>query len=208
MSATVEELSKVNIACYQTCKADSQDWKALYESFPHHAVTTNTNHQWLGNGYYFWTDSPTNAVWWGEERLGQPYCITRYNVNIEYDLIFDMTGNVQHIEYFKLLKDKYMEKYEQARRFSMGKLPAPSISTVIQYFRSYYREQMFAFRAAKIHHNWIDQSFRIVMSPQSREFFSGLPRIQLCIFTDEKECVEDKTPHYPPDYCDSIARAA
>lgn len=201
----------IQITCYQTCKTDSKDWRVLYDEFPHHASNSKNKFQWLGNGYYFWTDSPRFAEWWGTDRLNQPYCITRYSIHIEYDMIFDMVGNTGHIEFFfeKLLRN-YEVLYEKSRKFSYTKLPEPTIATVIDHMRNFYKEQVFNYRAMKICDAWLDKDFKIGFTPKTKryEFFSGIRRIQLCVFTGEEQCIQDKTPHYPTEYCDVITQAS
>ncbi|WP_224964773.1 hypothetical protein [Acinetobacter guillouiae] len=201
----------IQITCYQTCKIDSKDWQTLYDSFPHHAIQNELKKQWqwLGSGYYFWPDSPTCAVWWGDVRLRQPYCITSYLISIEYEAIFDMTGNIKHIEYFSFMMDMYKKAYDKAARFCMKKLPAPSVSTVIDHFRTHLREEVFNYKAVKIHNfdDFVNDDDTVKMTPISREVFVGLSRIQLCIFKGEEKCISEKTPHSPNDYCSSIAQA-
>ncbi len=198
----------IQITCYQTCKIDSKGWQVLFSEFPHHARNSQSNLQWLGDGYYFWTDSDRFAKWWGTFRLKQPYCITRYSINIEYDMIFDMVGNTEHIEFFfeKLLKT-YQTLYEHARRFSMTKLPEPTIATVIDHMRNFYKDQVFKYQAMKICDAWLDKESKLNFTPQSHEFFPGARRIQLCIFSGEESCIQDKMPHFPKEYCDVIAKA-
>lgn len=201
----------IQIPCYQTCKTYDKDWKVLYAEFPHHALNSKTNFQWLGNGYYFWTDSDRFAQWWGTDRLQEPYCITRYAIHIEYNMIFDMVGNTAHIEYFfEKLLCTYRELFNRARRFSMKKLPEPTIATVIDHMRKHYKEAAFNFRAMKVCDAWLDKSFNLQFTPDHKtyEFFPGIRRIQLCIFSGEEDCIQNKTPHYPDDYCDAIAKAS
>ncbi|KAA8733907.1 hypothetical protein F4V57_07610 [Acinetobacter qingfengensis] len=202
----------IQITCYQTCKTDSRDWRVLYDEFPHHAKNSN-EYQWLSDGYYFWPDSDHFAKWWGTDRLRQPYCITCYLIHIEYEKIFDMVGNVSHIKYFfeKLLKS-YEALYEHSRKFSSKKLPKPTIATVIDHMRNFYKEETFNFKAMKVLDAWIDEEFCIDFTPNSaskkNEYFPGLARIQLCVFSDEKQCIQGKIPHYPNEYCDVIAKAS
>lgn len=198
----------IQITCYQTCKTYSKDWQVLYSEFPHHASSSKSNLQWLGDGYYFWTDSDRFAQWWGTDRLKQPYCITRYSINIEYDMIFDMVGNTGHIEYFfEKLLTTYRILFDKASRFSMTKLPDPTIATVIDHMRKNYKEQVFNFKAMKICDSWLDKESKICFTPKSLEFFPGTRRIQLCIFSGEEDCIQDKIPHYPDEYCKVIADA-
>lgn len=200
----------IQITCYQTCKIESKDWQTLYNEFPHHAWNGKNKFQWLSDGYYFWPDSVRFAEWWGKDRLKQPYCITRYSIHIEHAMIFDMVGNVSHIEYFfEHLLRAYKVLFEKARKFSPTKLPEPTIATVIDHMRKFYKEQVFNFRAMKVYDAWIDENFAIDFTPGAKgtEYFPGLPRIQICIFTGEEECIRDKTPHFPVEYCNDIAVA-
>lgn len=201
----------IQITCYQTCKIESKDWKTLFNEFPHHAKNSKSKYQWLGDGYYFWPDSDRFARWWGEDRLGQPYCITRYVIHIEYDMIFDMVGNVSHIEYFftKLLAT-YRILFEKARCFSATKLAPPTIATVIDHMRKFFKEELFNFKAMKVIDNWVDTEFSFKFVPEAKyhEKLPGLGRIQMCVFTDAKNCIHEKTPHFPEAYCNDIAIAA
>ena len=172
----------------------------LFDRFPHMATNTKIV-QWLGNGYYFWTDSCKNAHWWGKNRLKSNYCITEYSVDLDGEFLLDMSGNVEHIEYFYELK-KFFEK-----KCSESDIDNPSISDLIGYFRKFHKEKLFKFKAIKIHHNLYDKSYKLNMTPNSKEYFQGLPRIQLCVFPEEKECIKDKIPYYPEDYQQAIISA-
>lgn len=59
--------------------------------------------QWLGQGYYFWTDSDYFAKCWGEKADKYPkgYAITSYILKISDELILDLVGNTRHQLKFK-----------------------------------------------------------------------------------------------------------
>lgn len=201
----------IQITCYQTCKIDSKDWNTLFDELPHLAKNTTKNFQWLGEGFYFWPDNDRFAKWWGEERLQVPYCITSYAIRIEYDMIFDMVGNVSHILYFfETLLVSYQKLYDRARRHAMTKLPVPTVATVIDHMRRFFKQDLFNFNAMKVIDSWIDTTFCLDFTPNAKdhEQLPGLGRIQMCVFTDAEDCIHEKTPYFPQEYCDVIAQAA
>nr|WP_181717010.1 hypothetical protein [Psychrobacter sp.]QJS05582.1 hypothetical protein [Psychrobacter sp.] len=196
----------LTIKCYQTCKTNSKVWTELFEGFPHFATKNSETGtlQWLGDGYYFWTDSKTNAKWWGENRLKAPYCITSYSVNVSSEKLLDLSGNAEQIEYFLELRDTFLKIY---RNYSKSKkYVVPTVDIMIDFFREHHRDTFFKFEAIKMHHNIYDKTYKpIKISQKSQEFFQGLPRIQLCVFLEKEDDIKDKSPSYPDAYCDSIS---
>lgn len=194
----------MKLKCYQTCKTHTSNWDTLFSSFPHFAnEDIAKKKQWLGEGYYFWTDSMNNAKWWGDNRLKAPYCITEYVININSELLLDLTGNAEHMEYLYQLKSFFLDNYNKS--YPNEEAPKPTISGLVEYFRKFYKCEMFAFNAIKIHHNFYDKNFKSIdMASDSKEFFRGIPRIQLCVFHESLECIKDKFPVYPDEYCEDI----
>ena len=196
---------EMELKCYQTCKIESEQWSTLFERFPHFAVNSadSKNIQWLSEGYYFWTDSCRNAHWWGSKRLKEPYCITEYFININSESLLDLSGNTEHMEYLYKLKDFFIDNYNKI--YTNAEAPKPTISVLVEYFRKFYKDEMFGFSAIKIHHNFYDNGFEpIYMTANSKEFFNGIPRIQLCVFNESVSCIKDKFPIYPNEYCEYI----
>lgn len=195
----------MKLKCYQTCKIDASDWNTIFSNFPHFASEySSEKKQWLGEGYYFWTDSIRNAEWWGKRRLKAPYCITEYFIKINSELLLDLSGNAEHMEYLYQLKAFFLDNYN--KNYPNQEVPEPTISGLVEYFRKFYKSEMFEFNAIKIHHNFYDKSFKsIYMTSDSKEFFEGIPRIQLCVFHENVACIKDKFPIFPDDYCEYIA---
>ena len=110
---------KQNIIAYHTSDLTEpiDDLKVLT---PFHS---NVNEQqWLGQGYYFWTDDDFYAHLWGclkiknDEGISQykyknGYVITQFNISIEPNNLLDLVGNARQQIYFYKLVKLYREEY-------------------------------------------------------------------------------------------------
>ena len=93
------------ILCFHTCKNEgSKDF--ILERAPFHSNTTKP--QWLGQGYYLWTDSDYYAHDWGRQRprYGN-YVITKFKLSVEESLFLDLVGSVVDQLYFLDLVKEY-----------------------------------------------------------------------------------------------------
>lgn len=188
------------IECYQTREKDvEKTWGDLHQELPHLAPydEETKKYQWLGEGYYFWTDSDHFAHWWAKVRKYQSYCITSYQVEIEFDDLLDLSGNVKHAIYLKKLCTK-LQSYVKEKN-----LPEPTICTTITYYRQYYKNEFFKFKAIKLSAG-VDPNSTIKFTPEAKEVFAGIPRIQLCVFPEAKDSIGNKTPYYPDEYREYI----
>ena len=87
--------------------------------------------QWLGDGYYFWTDSEYFAHKWGMIKSKYPngYVITKYLVDIPEESFLDLVGNVrdqiffakQILEYAKRMGYE-LDNSEDARKIALSKV--------------------------------------------------------------------------------------
>ncbi|POY42012.1 hypothetical protein C3Z13_08435 [Avibacterium endocarditidis] len=79
---------------YHTCHLEGS-LISIFENSPYRCITTTP--QWLGNGYYFWTDSEFFAHKWGllKDKYPKGYAITEYLVDIPKDSFLDLVGNVK-----------------------------------------------------------------------------------------------------------------
>ena len=102
---------KQNIIAYHTSDL-TEPIDDLKDLTPFHS---NVNEpQWLGQGYYFWTDDDFYAHLWGclkiknDEGISQykyknGYVITQFNISIEPNNLLDLVGNArQQIYFYKL----------------------------------------------------------------------------------------------------------
>lgn len=92
------------IEAFHTCHLQGSISDILKNS-PYHS--NSEEHQWLGQGYYFWTDSDFFAKKWGERKDKYPkgYVITRFTIDISTEYLLDLVGNVSHqLEFEKQIR--------------------------------------------------------------------------------------------------------
>lgn len=142
------------ILCFHTCNNEGSK-EFILERAPFHSDTRKA--QWLGQGYYLWTDSDYYAHDWGQQspRYGS-YVITRFTLIVDRPLFLDLVGNVVDQLHFLDLVKEYKsslteklnqildpEKKERVRQ----ELGRPlSVSTVIQHYR---KKRKFPFKVVK-----------------------------------------------------------
>lgn len=87
--------------------------------------------QWLGVGYYFWTDCDYFAHLWGkrDDKYPKGYAITEYEVDIPEESFLDLVGNVKDQLFFKEQILEYVKKMgielkskEEARNIPVSKV--------------------------------------------------------------------------------------
>lgn len=92
------------IETFHTCHLEGSASDIL-RNVPYHSNLDEQ--QWLGQGYYFWTDSDFYARKWGERKDKYPkgYVITKFTIEIPTDFFLDLVGNVSHqLEFEKQIK--------------------------------------------------------------------------------------------------------
>jgi len=145
---------QINFLCFHTCKNENSE-EYILQNAPFHSDRSKP--QWLGQGYYLWTDSDYFAHAWGElsPRNGK-YAITKFDFVLDNDEVFlDLVGNVEDQLAFKGLVDLYagtlqeiidkcsnVDKRKDARK-SLSNL---CVSTVINFF---IRRRAFPYIAVK-----------------------------------------------------------
>ncbi len=115
------------IDAFHTCHLQGSI-STILEKVPYHS---NANEeQWLGQGYYFWTDSHFFATKWGERKDKYPngYVITKFTIEIPAADLLDLVGNVSHqLEFEKQIR-AYLARmgkeltYETARSIPVSKM--------------------------------------------------------------------------------------
>lgn len=93
------------LLCFQTCSFGTADTKENIERIAPF-LSDPQKPQWLGQGYYFWTDSLLFAKSWGEDHYFSKYAINKYHVIVPKNQFFDLVGNVDH-------QIEFLEKYEK-----------------------------------------------------------------------------------------------
>lgn len=143
----------VSITCFHTC--DNRGTKhEILSSVPFESNSGNP--EWLGKGYYFWTDVDHYAHIWGriKPRYGN-YVIVKFQLNIKSDELLDLVGDAGALLFFKTLISQYKEHLKKEVRKAKtrkdrdrleGELSNISVATVTQFFRD---EKILNFKAMK-----------------------------------------------------------
>lgn len=143
----------VSITCFHTCNNQGTKEEILSKvPFKSNSV----NPEWLGKGYYFWTDSDYYAHVWGtfKPRYGR-YVIAKFQLEIDKDDLLDLVGDVSAQLFLKELISNYQTHLaSEIRNAKTGidkarlrdELSNMSVSTVIQFFRD---EKTLDFKAIK-----------------------------------------------------------
>lgn len=143
----------VSITCFHTC--DNRGTKdEILSKVPF--KSNSSNPEWLGKGYYFWTDVDHYAHIWGrmKPRNGN-YVITKFQLDIKKDELLDLVGDAEALLFFKKLITEY--KHHLKNEISKAKtrrdtnrlkreLSNVSVATVTQFFRD---EGILDFKAMK-----------------------------------------------------------
>lgn len=141
--------------CFHTCKNENTEEYILQNSPFHSKRTVN---QWLGQGYYLWTDSDFFAHEWGKAPpRNNKYAIVQFDLELDNsnDLL-DLVGNVADQLAFKALVNEFTASLKKAvsdqsvdrakrqrARIMLGSL---SVSTVIHFFQ---KKRSFPYKAVK-----------------------------------------------------------
>ena len=129
---------------YHTCHLEGS-LKSIFENSPYKC--TPTAPQWLGNGYYFWTDSDFFAHKWGKQKGKYPkgYAITEYLVEIPENSLLDLVGNVKDQLIFVEQIKIYVERMgiELGSKSDAKNIP---ISKVLDHFRALSKSDQSKFK--------------------------------------------------------------
>lgn len=143
----------VSITCFHTC--DNRGTKdEILGKVPF--KSNSGNPEWLGKGYYFWTDIDHYAHAWGQikPRLGS-YVIVKFQLNIKKDDLLDLVGDAGALQLFRSLVFEY--KKNLVKKISNAKtrtdksrledeLKNVSVATITQFYRD---ENILDFKAIK-----------------------------------------------------------
>lgn len=139
-------MANINLTAYHTCHLQGSA-KDIFENSPY--KSENSKPQWLGNGYYFWTDDDFFAHRWGKLSKKYPdgYAITKYEIQIPKDILLDLVGNVKDQRLFCKQIILYAQKMEKASQ-DLYKIP---ISKVLDHLRrqAINDQKFFSYQAIK-----------------------------------------------------------
>ena len=146
MSDVPQSSQVIRMTCYHTCK-NRGDRESILGLVPFHS--NNNKAQWLGAGYYLWTDSDHFAHKWGRDSYSDNYVITRFEITLNKDELLDLAGNTadqldfnQHLEDYR----KTMHQAVEAGKMSRAMLSTVTVLTCIQHLK---KAKLFPYRAVK-----------------------------------------------------------
>lgn len=187
------------VTIYQTLE-DRGNYKEVEDHGPYFCAAHDENGQlkkgtkepWLGEGYYFWDTRKTDAQWWGKviyesHFKGYVICETQYDQHSP--LLFDLLGNVSHM-------DEFEECALGIRNWTRkNRISVPYVLGVLR------KSSGFLYKAVRA---WPDPQLN-VYNPQLELFFPGnkavirkLDKVQICFFDktllDSKFQITEKHP--------------
>ncbi|TCB37520.1 hypothetical protein E0H82_02640 [Acinetobacter sp. ANC 4910] len=128
----------IKITAFHTCHLQGSP-QQIYDSVPY--ASDRDKEQWLGQGYYFWTDSCFFAKEWGALPSKYPngYVITKFEIEIPIDNFLDLVGNVVH----QLKFEEQIRSYFNRMQIIFDKEHAKTIpiSKMLDHFRSEAKEK-------------------------------------------------------------------
>lgn len=146
---------QIKFLCFHTCKNENTE-EYILQNAPFHS--NRTVNQWLGQGYYLWTDSVFFAHEWGKvPPRNNKYAIVQFDLELDnnHDLL-DLVGSVADQLAFKGLVDQLTDSLnkaiedqtvDRAKRIKARKeLGSLSVSTVIHFFQ---KRRNFPYKAVK-----------------------------------------------------------
>lgn len=145
---------QIRFLCFHTCKNENTE-EYILQNAPFHS--NKGVPQWLGQGYYLWTDSDHFAHEWGYlPPRNNKYAIIKFNFMLDNDKEFlDLVGNVDDQIAFKNLVDLYRNhlndeieksKDKSKRKIAREQLSNLCVSTVIHFFQ---KRKVFTYKAVK-----------------------------------------------------------
>lgn len=146
MSDVPQSSQVIRMTCYHTCKKRG-DRESLLGLVPFHS--NNNKAQWLGAGYYLWTDSDHFAHKWGKDSYSDNYVITRFELSVSKDDFLDLVGSVEdQLDFNQHLKD-YRDTI--CRAISQGRLANQVLDdvTVLDCINHLKRQGLFGYLAVK-----------------------------------------------------------
>lgn len=133
---------------------------------------------WLGKGYYFWDRRLEWAHEWGKNCMKKRnmawkgYVIVEALLNNEEEIMFDLYGNPEHQEEFRVIKD-YLE---QSKAFHLNQ---PSVNEILQFM---VEKDIFAYKSVRAADNNPNTIKDIPFNHRGKELMRIGQRVQICLY--------------------------
>ncbi|WP_455487491.1 hypothetical protein [Haemophilus sp.] len=175
----MSEQFKHKIVAYHTCEFRGESKNDLLKKLPIISSDNRNHNQWLTQGAYFWTDSITHAKKWKVSRY-KTRVISEFEIEFnKCDDIFDLVGNVKHIEFLFEIARAIIGQGIDAYASPM------TISVILEYLKSRHMgTPIFPFIAVKAG-DFPKLSYEeYIFSDKDKTpiVFKPMLRQQLCIF--------------------------
>lgn len=191
----------IQITAFHTCHLQSgKGQKTILNEVPYHC---DTGPQWLGQGYYFWTDSDHYAHQWGCLKIDKPtggrvfkysngYIITKFKIDIPLNELLDLVGNTtQQIYFFRQIR-QYLENVIGKKVLDTKTVLDTPISKVIEHLKLRVirsgNSDFFPYSAIKAADKPGD-SLLVTFIEDGNEATVLPTRQQLCLFSDKKSLI-------------------
>lgn len=194
---------QINFLCFHTCKNENSQEYILQNS-PFHSDTSKP--QWLGQGYYLWTDSDCFAHEWGRlPPRSNKYAIIKFDFTLDNEAYLDLVGNVGDQLAFKALVDLYRQSLKNTivkstdvnkRKEARKKLSELCVSTVINFFVS---RRTFPYKAVKAQDIDANQTEELLFVSDTQGKKSTLfypTRQQIVVYEHGKAALDNAVLHY------------
>ncbi len=156
---------------FHTCEDRGESDEEIKSKVP---IKSELEGQWLGEGYYFWTDSARYAKTWGtySKRF-----VSEFDINFSaQNEVFDLVGNASHQDEFEDMLAEIVKKNPELQDMDM--------SAVFYFLRdNNIFEQYKAIKAC----NRYELKGRFLSNRPERLMFPT--RIQLCLFDRNVELI-------------------
>lgn len=170
-----------NVAGYHTCK-EKGSVQQIRDSVP---FLSRAENQWLGQGYYFWTDSE----YWARRWMNDPKVISKFSISIEKEKVLDLVGDVSHQELLKNILELFCEGHPYYEQFTQMYGEKVTVGTVLSFLRFQNEqceaEDFFPFWAVRAKDNRSVAHFPF-SAIGGKELFLVEPH-QLCVYQEYKD---------------------
>lgn len=169
-----------NITGYHTCQ-DKGGQEAIRLGVP---FLSKRDEQWLGQGYYFWTDSE----YWAKQWMRGPKVITQFSIALEKAQVLDLVGNVVDQELFQSICQLFNEDYPFYEKYKETYGSQITVGSIISFLRLQDSqgdsEKLFPYAAVRAKDNRCLKRYPFVSG--SRKELSLVEPHQLCVYQEHR----------------------
>lgn len=178
-----------SIKGYHTCK-DKGGIQFIKDQAP---FLSRPEKQWLGQGYYFWTDSD----YWARRWMSEPKVITEFEISFTKDKVLDLVGNVKDQELFQDICELFNEGFPYYEAYKKQYGDQVSVGAIISLLRD---QKAFPYGAVKARDH--RSTSQIAFSVATRFKLSLVEPHQLCVFQEYRaHAVKFERFVHPAHYC-------